>query len=622
MSMSEVRVVPAELEDAALRGASSKAVFERGGTYARSGAVSALTPLTGSDPGVRARVAGTRPYEVEVWLAEGNVEGSCDCPNGSDGWFCKHQVAVALVWRDELAGREPTLDPAAQKNVQATAKRAQTVRDRRQALAEFLNRQSAADLAARLMALADREPGLHRELQQWRKLDQATENPEDLKRLLTDILDPGRDFVSWQEVATYVHRAFAAVPLLQRVVGRTPEAAIGLAAHAMRRSWAAIERVDDSGGSVGELCRAIGAQYVAALETAGPRPADYGETYLKLCLDEPCGCFDAAAAEAALGAAALQRFRKHLAAQWREAKTVAMEQHAQRKAQRASSRTGRAIHTALLDRGYDIRLSTLERLHLAQLEAAGDVDGVLDVLRADLSSPWDFHRLTDALERFGRTREAFANAEHAIKTFPDDERLQDDMLRSYERDGWLAETLILRRRRFDAAPSVQRYVETLAAAAALGQDRDAVRQELLTQLAGREASSVARSGRLALELRGARAGLGAAPRDVSLRVAILCSEGRFEESLALVQPPAVCQPRTLEALADGLEPTHRAATLALLRRVFEFAMRDAKTPYREPLRLVERIASLLDTLERSAWLAGLRIEYKAKRNFVRDLPAG
>jgi len=35
---------------------------------------------------------------------------------------------------------------------------------------------------------------------------------------------------------------------------------------------------------------------------------------------------------------------------------------------------------------------------------------------------------------------------------------------------------------------------------------------------------------------------------------------------------------------------------------------------------VEEIARLLDATRRAVWLAQLRVDYKAKRNFVRDLP--
>jgi hypothetical protein len=69
-----------------------------------------------------------------------------------------------------------------------------------------------------------------------------------------------------------------------------------------------------------------------------------------------------------------------------------------------------------------------------------------------------------------------------------------------------------------------------------------------------------------------------------------------------------------------LDDTHREESRALLLRVFAQAMRTASTPYQDELALVSEIAERLDAADRSAWLAKLRIEFKAKRNFIRDLP--
>lgn len=69
-----------------------------------------------------------------------------------------------------------------------------------------------------------------------------------------------------------------------------------------------------------------------------------------------------------------------------------------------------------------------------------------------------------------------------------------------------------------------------------------------------------------------------------------------------------------------LDDAHREESTELLLRVFAQAMRTASTPYREELGLVNEIAERLDQARRGAWLAKLRIEFKAKRNFIRDLP--
>ena len=55
-------------------------------------------------------------------------------------------------------------------------------------------------------------------------------------------------------------------------------------------------------------------------------------------------------------------------------------------------------------------------------------------------------------------------------------------------------------------------------------------------------------------------------------------------------------------------------------RVFVRDMTRSKTPYRHELDLVAEIAELLDARRRTAWLRELRVEYKAKRNFIRGLP--
>ena len=64
-------------------------------------------------------------------------------------------------------------------------------------------------------------------------------------------------------------------------------------------------------------------------------------------------------------------------------------------------------------------LWTLEHPHLAQLEATGQVDEALAVLRQDL---WDAHSHSKVIgcpEGPGRFREAFAQAEQSCKACPE-----------------------------------------------------------------------------------------------------------------------------------------------------------------------------------------------------------
>jgi hypothetical protein len=360
--------------------------------------------------------------------------------------------------------------------------------------------------------------------------------------------------------------------------------------------------------------------WVEALNHAGPQAAAFGDAYLQLLLDDPFGCFDTAAAEAAMGAAVLARFRKILATRRREAKDAAHAARAQQVAlaAQAALKGKRAPYYARYSER-DMRLWTLEQMYLGQLEAEGDIDGALAVTREDMMETGGYHQVTEFLERHGRLREAFANAKQGRKTFPNDSRLQEDLLRCYERDGWVEEALALRQRRFKDGPSVEQYHEALKAGAAAARDADGMRAELQGELTVREDEAMARSASRPA-LYGHRHGADAGQRDVSLRAEVLCSEGRWDEALELVRTPNYCRDGVLAYLASRLGPEHLAQRIELLIQVFAGEMRNSKSPYRRELKLVEEIAGLLDTTRRASWLVQLRLEYKAKKNFVRHLP--
>lgn len=77
-----------------LRRLAGQRSFVRGQQYAAGGAVRELVV---DEDRVAARVTGTRPYRVRLWLEDGGLGHSCTCPVGEDGACCKHCVAVAQV---------------------------------------------------------------------------------------------------------------------------------------------------------------------------------------------------------------------------------------------------------------------------------------------------------------------------------------------------------------------------------------------------------------------------------------------------------------------------------------------------------------------------------------------
>jgi uncharacterized Zn finger protein len=83
------------LERATLRRLSGASSFERGEDYFLNGQVKALAEHDGT---ITAKVRGTYPYRVKLWIEKHDLRYSCTCPVGADGEFCKHCVAVGLTW--------------------------------------------------------------------------------------------------------------------------------------------------------------------------------------------------------------------------------------------------------------------------------------------------------------------------------------------------------------------------------------------------------------------------------------------------------------------------------------------------------------------------------------------
>ena len=69
------------LSDAALRQASSDAIFRRGRDYVASGAVEIIEEDPLPEPALSATVQGSQTYVTEVWIESDAIYGNCDCPH-------------------------------------------------------------------------------------------------------------------------------------------------------------------------------------------------------------------------------------------------------------------------------------------------------------------------------------------------------------------------------------------------------------------------------------------------------------------------------------------------------------------------------------------------------------
>lgn len=586
------------LSDAALRQLSGAAVFARGQAYAASGAIETLeepapAPAPGEQAALQAVVHGTQAYQVRAWIDEDDeLDGECDCPHAQDGNFCKHLVALCLAWRSEQGGEATAPDAQAASKVTAAARRARTQASHREVLRRFVQAQTAQALAERLWTWAENDRTLMADLKAWQAEHSAGSDTKALRGAIGDMLRLRGDYLDWHEMPTYIGRARRVLPLLRPWLQRDPAELRTLCEHALRSLYKVAEHADDSDGELGGLMEELLDLLVQALRAAPP-PAAWVNRWFQLMEEDPWGLWDERAILSAAGSAVQARYTERVREDWECW-------------QGSHSPSGR----------FDHQRSQLRRRYLASIEAQGDPRALRDAMAASADDAGEFHQLVALCEAQGWYREALQWAQAAAKRHPQDWRIEEDLLRCYERDGWDDEALVIWRSRLGSNQSPDIYLSVLKAAERAGRDRATYRAELFAgaeqhEMQALKAKRASPYGRPP----------GPAVRDVSVRVDWLLAERDLDEALALAQQSGTsCFAPTLEALARKLPPRQHAAAAQLLRRVFDQAMAGASSPYARPLELVRDILKRLAPEAQTLWLAELRAQYKPKRNFIAGLP--
>lgn len=606
----------AALTDVALSAHAGPSVFARGQTYARSGAVRApeIPPLEPNEAiALEAVVQGTQPYETRVWIDvnDGTLSGDCDCPHAHDGFFCKHQVALALTLRGIMGSDAPEPDLAAEKKVAAAAKRAETQTKIREALRQFLHRQSADVLAERLWQWAEDDRHLMAELKSWHTQATAGHDAKSLKSAITDLLRSPKGFLDWRDSNAYAHRARQLMPMLAPWLQQDPAQLRELCEHALLRIFKVAEHSDDSNGEIGDVMIELHDLLLDALR-ASPPPASWLDRWFAMNAADPWGLWSEEEVLAVAGPAVQARYAERAAADWHQW----LQAHPQ--LDDATTNGRKPTWSASLER-IDWERRKLRRRYLDSLKQKDDSQAVIDVMRSHLADTSEHVELIAYCEGQRRYREAMQFAQAARQRYPQDRRVEDALLRCYERDGWDDEALAIRRRQFEACPDVTHFQTLLKAAQQAGQDAENYKVALFDWAQQREQ---ARNPLFThLDHRYHLPGRAASQPDVSYRVSWLLAERRREEALVLAGTPNQhCAPRLLLELARSLPQERNADALPLLLRVFYGAMQTAKSPYHEPLALVREVLSRMTSIQGANWLLELRMQHKAKRNFVAGLP--
>lgn len=535
--------------------------FVRGEEYAATGAVGVLQ---WDESSIRAGVQGSTRYRVRIEVARGTLAGSCTCPVGGNGFFCKHCVAVGLAW---LRRRHEVGEPAAAPTQSELRERLAALGA--EALADLLVEEALDDeyLHARLLALTSEASGT------------AAARFRQLEHAFDVAVDPG-GFVAWNEAYGFAQALEQVVATVERQLGggHGPEI-VAFCEHALRRVETACEYVDDSNGELGTVRERLEQLHLAASREAELDPRELAERLFRWEVEGEWDTFFGAVDRYAdvLGDTGIARYRELAEAAW------ACEPELGPGSSRAWSSS---------------------RFRLAQImeslaRAEDNVDVLVAVLARDRSSPHRYQEIAETLLAAGRAGEATEWAERGLAAFHDraDPQLVDFVCERYA--------------------EAERHDEAIRLA------WDTLERSRRVDAYRRLATLAARSGAWDEWRERARHVLRSAGRDRSELVAALLWEHDDEQAWREAKAGG-CRRDMWLALARARERDHPADALEVYLARIEPAIRGSDNhTYAGAVEWLEKIQPLFARLgQEHAFdeLAGdLRERHRAKRNLIKRL---
>lgn len=369
------------------------------------GYTDAVQRLSADDAEIHAQVIGTGRYRVRLWTDGEGVTGSCDCPWGEEGNFCKHCVAVGVVYLYEREHGEDLPAPA----------------DLRSHL-ESLDHAALVDL---LLEAAERDERLLDRLERDAEFSHARGGSVDNLTAAVDdalVLNANYylDFDDHQVYADTV--ADVASQTLALVADGRAADAVTLSGHAIdrvRQNW---ERAEHE-YQVGEAAAELAAAHRDACIAAKPDPVALAEWLIAHQLD------DNTVPELLIGDYAP-----------------------------VLGETGLRHYGGLLDARKDDSWSC-QFLKIEYARATGDAEQLLAALaESSGDTGWP---VIEQLDRMGRHGEAVERAEASLMDSRVDQRMVDFLDEHYRVEDDRAALIALHRKRFECDPGRHSY-EALA----------------------------------------------------------------------------------------------------------------------------------------------------------------
>jgi uncharacterized Zn finger protein len=377
--------------------------YERGEEYAIEGRVERLTV---GENTAAATVMGAAPYRVTLRRdAAGALAGSCTCPVGEQGAFCKHCVAVGLVVAGEA---EPSRDE----------------------LRAYVSSRPHAELVELVIGALERDRVMRDSVQ----LDMAAAAGDPADALAAAIDDAAfvPDHLRWDEAWGYAERLDAVLDALERRLeaGHAVEV-VALAERFATAVAAQLEYVDDSSGAVGAtLARAEGL-HLSACRQAAPDPVALAERLFEL--ETSADVFE-----------------------------DALDTHAD-----PLGETGRMRYAELADAAWAAGQPSWKLTRVMERLAAGDVDRLVAIKARTAEHGWDYLEIATLLRDAGRVEDAIGWAERGVAAGPD-ARLREFLADCLRETGRPDQALAQRAAQFRDQPTLAAYRALQAEAEPLG----------------------------------------------------------------------------------------------------------------------------------------------------------
>jgi hypothetical protein len=417
---------PFSISEADVRALAGERSFRRGQQY-----LDAVSDLVIAADRVAATVHGSDDYAVTLTRGSDGVRASCDCPQGQQGFFCKHCVAVGLT----IAQNKPFVPRPRPGNVLQPAGPETTA-----GVLSWLRTRSQKELVdlIREQLIEDHDWRSRLEL----RAASAQTDVQAIVSRLEDLLDASGfmpyGYIEEGDSLRYsgrVHEAAAIVDDLVEAGNAT--GAVAVAQYALDLLATACLDARDPSRAVGDAADELVAAHVKACDAAPPDPAALADFVTSHLLGPSViPRIDISWYTDLLGAAGLARARERCL-----------------DAMKANGAGGREQHA-------------LEQV----LRAAGDVDALVAVMTANPEALGREHlRAALELEHAGRDADALAVAERGLRqaSHPNAD-LADFVVDSYWAVGRFGDALEVRRNRFEAVRDLAAFQQLRLAALQAG----------------------------------------------------------------------------------------------------------------------------------------------------------